>query len=240
MLRFELHQPYLANISRYYLLLPKLTSGQLQVLADHLAGNGFSVEIEAEGEKLRAGNETSTITVSRSGLAWSGLEMLDALAPAIPRLLRLPREVTATNPYFAAKKLSGWLEVLFFTRMEGLRLWTELRRTGECGLTPDEKSAISWVLTNDDQDVECVTDYPTEGCSLLQVGKNQYYRSRVPVSEFLDHLRTTSARFSKNCYLPRTSILKIQGGSLAAPTIDVDLREWSYLRFSPKTSNSGA
>jgi len=239
LLRFELHQLYLANLGRYYLPLPKMTAGQLQVLAARLAGSGYSVKIETQGEKLRAENRSSAITVARSGLAWSGREMLDALAPAIPTLLRSPRELTATNPYFTAKKLPRGLEVQFFTRMEGLRLWTELRRAGGCGLTPDEKSAVSCALLNADQEVECVTDYPTDGCSLFQVGKSQYYRSRVPVSEFLDHLRTTLTSFSKNCYLPRTSILKIQRGSLA-PSMDDDLREWCYLSLPPKTSNPGA
>ena len=231
MLRFELHQLYLANLGRYYLPLPKMTSGQLQILADRLAGSGYSVKIETEGEKLRAENGSSAITVARSGLAWSGGEMLDALAPAIPSLLFSPREPTATNPYFAAKELPGGLEVQFFTRMEGLRLWTELRRAAGCGLTPDEKSAVSSVLLDADQEVECVTDYPTDGCSLFQVGKNQYYRSRVPVHEFLDRLRTTLTSFSKNCYLPRTSILKVR--SLAAPSVDDDLREWCYLTLPP-------
>ena len=236
MLRFELHQLYLANLRRYYLPLPKLTSGQVQVLADRLAVNGFSVGIDPGGERLRAadGSTAVTITVAMSGLAWSGREMLDALAPAIPALLRSPLELTATNPYFAAKRLPGGLEVQFFTRMEGLRLWTELRCAGVCGLTPDEKSVVSRVLAvSADQDViECVTDYPTDGCSLLQVGKNQYYRSRIPAREFVDRLRTTLTSFPKNCYLPRTSVLKIWGGSLPPPPVDDDLGEWCYLRFS--------
>jgi hypothetical protein len=233
LLRFELHQLYLAGLRRYYLPLPKLTSAQVQVLADRLADNGFSVEIEPGGERLRAGNGSTTITVARSGLAWSGREMLDALAPAVPDLLRSPREPTATNPYFAAKRMSGGLEVQFFTRMEGLRLWTELRRAGGCGLTPDEKSVVSRVLAvSADQGIGCVTDYPTDGCSVLQVGKNQYYRSQVPAREFVDRLRTTLTSFPKNCYLPRTSVLKIGGGSLPPLSLDADLREWCYLMFS--------
>jgi hypothetical protein len=223
---------FLESLGKYYLPLPKLTSQQMQVLRDRLASNGFSTR--TDGERLRAESGSGGVTIARSGLAWSGGEMLDAIAPAMPSLFRLPREFTPTNPYFASKKSRGVFEVQFFPRMEGLRLWTALRRAGECGLTPDEKVAVSRVLLGVDQHVECVSDYPTEGCSTLQVGKMQYYRSSVPAGELVSNLRTTSSSFSKNCYLPRTSVIRLKVSS--APTLPTgdEFGEWCYLGFNPK------
>jgi hypothetical protein len=208
-----------------------LTSQQMQALTVRLEGSGFSVKVD--GTRLRAKSRSGAITVARSGLAWSGGEMLDAIAPAVPDLLRFPREL-GPNPYFAAKRLRGGFEVQFFPRMESLRLWMALRRAGESGLTPDEKVAVSRVLFDGDQHVECVSDYPTDGCSVLQVGKTQYYRSFVPASEFISNLRTISSSFSKNCYLPRTSVIRLKTGYAPEPPTGGELGEWCYLGFAPK------
>ena len=233
MLKYEVHQVHLEGMNRYYLPLPKLTSQQLRAFEERLGSRGFSVK--REGELLKAQDSSCRMLIARSGLAWSGCEMLDALSPAAPGLSHFPREPVAANPYFMAKKMRGGFEVQFFPRMEGLRIWTALRREGKCGLTPDEKAAISKVLLGVDQPLDCVTDYPTEGCSLLQTGRKQYYFSSVSSGEFVSRLRTVSSTYSRNCYLPRSSVIKVKAKSL--PTFDIgeELGEWCYLEIAPKS-----
>jgi len=219
-------------LDRYYLPLPKLTPRQLQALGKRLATKGFLVK--DDGYTLSAEDHSHRMTILRSGLAWSNGELLDALAPAVPSLLSLPREPVEANPYFAAKKLSDGFELQFFPRMEGLRIWTELRRSGLSGLTPDEKAAVSGVLIGSDRNVECVTDYPTDGCSVLQVGRMQYFRSSVPAGEFTSMLRTVSSSSSRNCYLPRSSLIRVKAKSLPEFPTAEDLGDWCFLEFPPK------
>ncbi len=232
MLEFELHQIHLERLDRYYLPLPKLTRAQMDALESRLVGRGFSVS--NQGERLRAEDASGVTTIARSGLAWSPSDMLDVLSPAIPDLLRFPREPAPTNPYLALKEVPGGFEAQIFPRMEGLRLWLELRRSGECGLTPDEKESISRLLRDAERVAECVTDYPTDGCSILQFGKRQYYRSILPAQEFILRLRTISSGSTKNSYLPRSSVLRVGAGSLPAFSFGADLGEWCYLE-GPKS-----
>ncbi len=230
--RYEVHQIYLEGLERYYLPLPKLTSRQLQALEKRLATKGFRVK--NDGYTLNAEDRFRRMTILRSGLAWSSGELLDALAPAMPSLLSIPREPVEGNPYFTAKKLNDGFELQLFPRMEGLRIWTELRRSGLSGLTPDEKAAVSEALLDSDQNVECVTDYPTEGCSVLLVGGMQYYRSSVPAGEFASMLRTVSSSSPRSCYLPRSSLIRVRTGSPPGFPTAEGLGEWCFLEFPPK------
>lgn len=233
MLKYEVHEMHVEGMDRYYLPLPKLTLRQLQAFEERLASSGFSVR--REGDFLKAEDTSCRLTISRSGLAWSGCEMLDAVSPAIPGLLRFPREPVAANPYFTAKKMQGGFEVQFFPRMEGLRIWSALRSTGESGLTPDEKAVVSQVLAGADQPIECVTDYPTQGCSVLRMGRTQYYHSSVPASEFVSRLRSLSTSYPKNCYLPRSSVIRVTSKFLPPVSIGKELGEWCYLDIAPKS-----
>jgi hypothetical protein len=232
--KFELHQIRLESVDRYYLPLPKLTAGQLSDLGSRLSRNGLSVRTVA-GERLHAGGGHRSLVVARSGLAWSGSELLDALAPAVPDLLSHRRAEEPSNPYYAAKRIDGGFEVQFFLRMEGLRLWTALRSEGECGLTPDEKVVASRLLLGSDRPIECVTDYPTDDGSLLRVGRRQYFRSLVSPEELVDRLRTTSSASSRNCYLPRSSVVRLNARVLPACPAPEELGEWCYVEFPPKS-----
>ena len=205
----------------------------MELLALRLAGIGYSVS--AQEERLTADDGVSRIAILRAGLAWSSKEMLDALAPSVPAVLACPREAVGRNPYYAAKRIHGGFEIQFFPRMEGLRLWTALRISGECGLTPDEKAVILNVLEGATQDIECVTDYPTEDCSILRAGRRQYYRSMVPAEEFLFRLRTTEDSLATNCYLPRSSVLRVKTRSLPPLPWAAALGEWCFVEFSPKS-----
>jgi len=232
--KFELRQIHLEGLDRYYLPLPKLTAGQLSDLGSRLSGAGLSVRT-AGGGRLHAGDGPRGIVVAGSGLAWSGSELLDALAPAVPDLLAHRRARVSSNPYYAAKRVEGGFEVQFFPRMEGLRLWTALRTAGECGLTPDEKAVASRLLLAADGKIECVTDYPTDDGSLLRVGRRQYFRSLIPPEELVDRLRTTSSASSRNCYLPSSSVLRLRARALPSSPGSEELGEWCFLEFPPKS-----
>jgi hypothetical protein len=226
LLRFEVHEVYLETMGRYLLPLPKLSGAQLEFLARHLGKHGFSV---GAGPRISARRGQSRISIDRVGLAWSSEELLDAVAPAVPGLLKLSREATPTNPYFEAKKTKDGFAVRLVTRMESSSLWVGLRGSGQCGLTPDEGLVIRELLRDTEGEVECVADYPTEGCSPLRVGRHPYYESRVPIGEFVANLRTVSSPPRKNCYLPKQSTLHLRTESRSLGGLPEDLGEWCFL-----------
>jgi hypothetical protein len=233
LLSFSAHQVWLESLGRFYLPLPKMTSVQLKLLEGRLTQVGLNAK--ASGGRLNARGFRGALTVLSSGLAWSSGDMLDLLAPALPRLLGLPREPVEANPYFAAKRTSRGHEIQFFPRMEGLRIWSALRASGVSGLTPDEKAVIGRLLSGSSQMIECVTDYPTEGGSLFQVGRAQYFRSSVSSGEFVSNLRTISDRAPRSTYLPRSSTLRVTSRVLPPPLEDERLGEWCFLSYTPKS-----
>jgi hypothetical protein len=114
--------------------------------------------------------------------------------------------------YLTLKKVSGdSVQLQFFPRLESSRTWDCLRKDGLSGLTPDEAAVLDYVLGSvpGTERVSCVTAKPREASSSLQVGGNLYYRSCIPVSEFLSSLRTvaTQGLADSAAYLPRDSIL---------------------------------
>jgi hypothetical protein len=232
LLRFELHQIRLEGPRRYYLPLPKLSEFQLELVAARLLRSGLSVR-RTQGRVAAEGDEGTTV-ISQSGLASSNSDMLDLLSPAIPPLLDAPKEPSASNPYFAAKRRGDSFEIQLFARMEGLRLWSELRKEGKCGLTPDEKEVITHLLARAEGSIQCVTDYPTDGCSLMRFGRKQYYRSLLPVREFSSRLRVIDSQSVKNSYLPRSSVLKLKTRSIPSLRSGPELGEWCFLT-SPKS-----
>jgi hypothetical protein len=240
LLRYEVHQIRLEGLGRYYLPLPKLNALQVQFLSHHLQERGFS--IRAGSRLVRAAAGTTKLTVDPAGLSWSSGELLDAIAPAIPMLLTFPKERAVSDNldqrylYFGAKRIKGRrLEIQLFTRMESLSLWTQLRKVGLCGLTPDEKKVIASLLGAAEGTVECVTDYLSEMSSSVQLGRRQYYRSRLSINEFVSTLRTVSHSSQKNSYLPRESILRVTvtKGFDIRSALD-GLGEWCYLEYSSK------
>jgi len=236
-LKYEVRQLHLEDTGRYYLPVPKLNALQFRFIADDLRGRGFNVAL---GDQLNARMGDMKFVLSHAGLALSTSELLDAVVPSLIRVLGFPKDPCETNPYFAGKKTRGGFEIQLFPRLEGLGRWSSLRRQNESGLSPDEALIVKDVVRDSNDEVECITDYPTDGCSPMQVGRHQYYRSRVPAQEFVSNLRTISKRSSRNCYLPRSSLLTVKRGSIAlATSLSEELGEWCYLELPPKTSNPG-
>jgi hypothetical protein len=229
LLRFEVRELYLEGMGRYFLPLPKLSAAQLEFLAGHLRERGFSV---IAGTRIHARKGPSRISIDGVGLAWSSEGLLDAIAPAVPELLRFAKEPASTNPYLDAKEVRGGFAVRLVTRMESSSLWASLRGSGQCGLTPDEGLVVRELLRDVDGELECVTDYPTEGCSAFHIGRRVYFRSTVSTAEFAANLRTLPSVSQKSCYLPKQSVLMIRTGSQALGRSSKGLGEWCFLDLS--------
>ncbi|MDA4136125.1 MAG: hypothetical protein OK449_03875 [Thaumarchaeota archaeon] len=237
MLKYEVRQLHLEDTGRYYLPIPKLNASQFRFVRDDLRGRGYTVVL---GERLTARMGDVRLILSQAGLAWSTTELLDAVVPSLIHVLGFPKGPCETNPYFAARKTRGGFEIQLFPRLEGLGCWSSLRRQNESGLSPDEALIVKDLVTGSNDEVECITDYPTDGCSPMQVGRHQYYRSRVPAEEFASNLRTISKRPPRSCYLPRSSLLTVKRRSITLDSmLSEDLGEWCYLELPPKTSNPG-
>jgi hypothetical protein len=231
-LKYEVRQLRLEDKGMYYLPIPKLNAAQFRFIGADLRARGFSVALN---ERLMARMGDSRMVMSPEGLAWSSSELLDAVVPSVARVLDFPKAPSVANPYFVLKKSHGGFQIQFFPRLEGLGRWSSLRRQGECGLTPDEAVVLEGLLRDSEDEIACVTDYPTEGCSPMLFGRHQYYSSVVPAAEFLSNLRTISKRSSRNCYIPRTSVLKTKNGPTVVETsLWAELGQWCYLELAPQ------
>lgn len=231
MLRYEVRQIHLPDLERFYLPIPKLGPEHVVALAADLERRGFEAEA---GRLLKVRGDGTRFTVNPVGLASSAEELLDSLVPSLPRILGLPMSESDSDPYLMAKKQGRVVETQFFPRMEALRLWTSLRRAGECGLTPDEAAVLESLLKDSKGGVECLTDYPVAGCVPRQIGRHQYFAAAVPPDEFVSNLRTLTHHPKKSCYLPRNSVLRTERreGSGTPPP---PLGEWSLV--SPHYQN---
>jgi hypothetical protein len=236
LLRFELRQLYVPSLDRHFLPLPKLTGAQMTILASHLKARGFAVRPGA-GPKARVATKgAQRISIDGAlGLATSAADMLDALAPPIPNLLALgSRECGSADVaalYLLLKRSGHSVELQLFPRMESLRTWSCLRRDGLCALTPDEAAVLKRVLgrASVSSRIECVTAKPREGSVPLQFGRKLYYKSTVPVQEFLDSLRVIDSDDAGSAsYLPRDSVFSLHGVRVDPHVASLELGEWCF------------
>jgi hypothetical protein len=212
---------------------------QLAALSAHLEWRGFAVRSGSGPSKRIALRGAQRIAIDGAlGLAASGDDMLDALAPAIPALLasgrsgatRAGADVAAL--YFSLKRSGASAQLQFFPRMESLRTWSCLRREGLCGLTPDESGVIKHLLgrASGSSRLECVTAKPRQGSRPLQVGRNVYYRSTLPVAEFLSTLREIDSDGADSAsYLPRDSVIELPGVRVDARITVEELGDWCFV-----------
>jgi hypothetical protein len=237
MLPFRLHQLHVPSLHRYLLPLPKLIGLQLDVLTAHLEQRGFNVRLGGGPSKRIALRGTQRISIDGGlGLASSASDMLDAVAPAIPEILAAPRVGSGSKTgqdmadrYFSVKRSGASTQLQLFPRLESLRTWTCLRRDGLCGLTPDEAAVLRHVLgrASSASRVVCVMATPRSGSRRFQVGRNLYFESAVPVSEFLSSLRTIdSGQADSASYLPRDSVIALPGVKLDTRLAGDELGEW--------------
>ena len=236
-LRFTFHQAAIRADGRYYLPLPKLNRVQRDTIATRLARIGFRIR---SGKGLRAYSSSGFIHVDGRGLATSNMDLFDPLIPLIPEILRVDRDEVPSDElasmYFAAKRRGGALRLRLSVRAESLGLWRKLRAEGESLLTPDEAAVLKLLLKDARGRVEAVTDYPTEGSRVTQIGRRPYYLSAIDPEEFATNLRTIEGPRRRNAYLPKSATLSL-GRSRPPPRGELvrvlsSLGEWCY--FVPK------
>ncbi len=239
LLRFKLEQLHLQSLERWFLPLPKLGKGSLSVLSEHLEKGGFGVRRGGGQAKLLATKGSMRISVDgKLGLASSGGDMLDVVGPAIPKLIETGGRETISGPmdvsslYFSVRRSRGLTRLQVFPRLESLRTWTSLRGEGLCGLTPDEAAALKSALGGADPagTVACVTASPRDGSSPFQVGAKVYFRSELPLGEFLSSLRVMGSGGSDSSFLPRDSVVEVRGTPVQGRAAAAELGEWCLVR----------
>jgi hypothetical protein len=231
LLRFRFHQIVLGD--RFYLPLPKMTPRQMRLIRERLESIGFRTALK---NTLRATKAGVTIVVDPSGLCWSNEALSDAIAPVVPEMLRCDKKTVSHRAlrglYFASERHGQELHLRLSPRMEFDSLWDELRATGACALTPDEKRVYSALLSRSPTDTPLLTDFPVQGCVVRRIGRREYYDSKLEPSEAASSLRVLGSKGERNSYLPRDSLLALQSTALREETMGGfldDLSEWCFM-----------
>ena len=218
MLRFKVHHLQLGK--RHYVLLPKLNSLQIDVLAKRFAEMG----VVRRDVFLAVTSKEGTIRVSEMGLCWSSFDPSDAVLPAVPALLSCPREEapleTIRRMYLIVSKSRDRLTAKITPRLETSTLWRGLRRSGECALAPDEHAIGSFILQRVRGKCEMVTDFFVDGSTPLVFGRRRYFNSKLGPDEAALALRKVGERHQRSSYVP-------QDGELGpVPVSSISQRDW--------------
>lgn len=236
MLKFRAHLIEIGETPTYYLLLPKMTEGQLSVVSERLSSAGYTIRT---GRLLKGEKSESRIAVNREGICRSNFDPSDLLLPMIPSLLKFQKQVVTGSEllemYLSARRSGNSLTLRLSTRLETSKEWAQLRGAAVCALSPDEHLVFSTLLRRTGGTVSIITDYPTENSRVTRPGGKQYYVSSIPSTEAAENLRVVGERGARNVYLPRSGMLRI-----IAPTLKrlgqitstlPDLGEWCF--FTP-------
>jgi len=215
---------------KHYLLLPKLNSSQMEILAKRFAMLGTVRRAGALVVNLKEG----TVWVSNQGLCWSSFDPSDAVLPAIPALLSCPKEEASVeavkSKYFRASRSKEGTTFHILPRLESSSRWRELRASGGCALAPDEHAVVSFLLEKARGNCEMITDFPVEGSTPIVLGRKRYFDSRLNPAETVSTLRVVDERGQRNSYLLRDG--KLGPGLVTAPSrhdwlgLFADLGEW--------------
>jgi hypothetical protein len=234
LLAFKVHQFILKR--RHYILLPKLTHGQMRALAVRLGKNGCSVQLS---ESLSAKSRGGVIHIDPSGLCWSLHDCSDEILPAIPEILSFPKDrsslASLKSMYFRTARSGGQTVVRLSTRLESSTSWDVLRASGDCALAPDEHAIATFLIKRGCGSHSLVTDFPTEESVPRLCGRKRYFESTLGLAEAESTLRVAGKRAVRNSYLSRDGTLRSSGGfgySLTdAKRLFEGLGEWCF--FSP-------
>lgn len=196
----------------YFLLLPKLNSAQVRVLARRFADKGHSVQLS---RLLSAKSKEGTIRIDQSGLCWSAFDPSDAVLPAIPDVLACPKERLPLEElqamYFKVARSGGRTTLRLAPRIESSSLWDALRSSGECGLAPDEHAVTSFLIHQARGRCSMLTDFLCDGSVMRVYGRRVYYDSTLGNAEAASTLRTVGEKASRNSYLQRDGTLRLTG-----------------------------
>jgi len=231
---FKVHQFNLSG--RHYLLLPKLTSRQMGILAGRLEKTGASVSLSSS---LLAKSKEGSIHVDPIGICWSMSDPADVILPLIPDILASPNERISlgelSSMYFRAGRSQGKTVVRLSTRLEASALWDTLRAAGECGLAPDEHAVVSTILRLAKGRCVMVTNFPFDGAATRICGGKQYFEGPIDSTEAASTLRPVGGSSRRNSYVPRDATLTLDR-LFSPPEAELasllgSLREWCF--FTP-------
>jgi hypothetical protein len=223
MLPFRVH--HLVVSRKHYLLLPKLNDEQMSILSRRLETEGFSVDFAST---INAKSPRGVVHVDPAGLCWSLTDPEDWVIPAIPDLLRCPKQTIPLKDlaslYFRVK---GHLARMI-VRVESGAVWESLRATGQCGLTPDEQ-AIASALLNGAGDCPLVCDYPGENPRPMVYGRRRYFSVRFGEARE-SRLTMIGEERASNAYLPRDGLIRPRPPVRLSDFEDSfsDLGEWCF------------
>jgi len=231
---FRVHE--LAIVGRHYILLPKLNDAQMEAFAKRLTENGFLVSLS---NVISAKSAKGVIHIDPRGFCWSLFDPRDEILPVVPNILKVPKERKPLREligsYFMVAKSKAQTVVKVFTRIESSTLWKALRVSGECGLTPDEHVAVSFLFKKAKGECRLLTDYPTYGSILRIYGRRRYYESKLKPPEVGSTLRPVGRKAFRNSYVPRAGTLTFESFDLPSKEelahLFQDLGEWCY--FEP-------
>ena len=234
MLSFKVHEFHLSG--RHYLLLPKLNHAQTQVLGERLRSLRYSVQVSMS---IVAKSRQGSIHIDPTGLCWSYADPADAVLPAVPKILAIPKEKVALKSleamYFRRDVRGGVSITRMQTRLEHSSLWDALRTSGGCGLAPDERAIASFLMRNAGRVHDVLTDFPFESLVPLVCGRRRYFISSLAGVQAASSLKAVGERRSTNSYLPRDGILRFTGAVFPSHEEWVEafdeLGEWCY--FEP-------
>jgi hypothetical protein len=228
MLSFRVHQLLISG--RHYVLLPKLNSHQMGVLAERLTKEGLRVRVT---DSIFATSSGETVHIEPSGICWSTSDPADLILPAIPDVLASPKESLPTidlqSKYFT--KSNKVREIQLFPRIDVSSNWETLRAEGECGLAPDEHLVTSFLLERARGSCLIVTDFPVDGSRRLILGRRRYFESNVLADEVHRTLRVVGKKGVRNSYLPKGGALSLGPSRLSSRDIGElvsQLGEWCY------------
>ncbi|MDE1853233.1 MAG: hypothetical protein KGI38_05745 [Thaumarchaeota archaeon] len=208
MLSFKVHELKVGD--RYYILLPKLNSKQMELISDRLTKSRFSVRSSG---RLSARSPEAIIHVEPSGTCWSTADPADAVLPAVPDMLACPKQKVPAQElqgmYFETGRMGRTSHVRLSTRVESFSNWDKLRASGASGLSPDEHHVASFLIEEAAGNCQLLTDFPAEGSVPELCGSRLYFKSNIGATEALGTLGSAGRKRARNSYLPRAGILTL-------------------------------
>ncbi|MDG7007577.1 MAG: hypothetical protein JRN06_04965 [Nitrososphaerota archaeon] len=235
MLSFRVHQLRIGRL--HYLLLPKMTRAQMNVISRRVSRAGYSVELSSS---LSARSGQGTIQVDPSGVCRSTVDIADLIVPAVPDILACDRERIPLGEleslYLTTDRSGRKSRVRISTRTESFLLWEIMRASGDCGLSPDEHAVATFLLERASGTCGVLTDFPEDGSVARMVEGRRYFDSKISPAMAAKTLRVAGTKYPKNSYLRRDGILELSdiGSSSAGDWLDLfdELGEWCY--FTPE------
>ena len=167
-----------------------------------------------------------------SGLCWGYFDPEDILLPVIPDLLSCPKQAIPLKAMEGLYFRSNGSCAKVATRVETGTAWKCLRASGDCGLTPDERT-VTLEVVREVGSVRLVTDYSGANPTHRTYGHRRYFEMAVNSEEAESTLRSAGELRARNSYLTCDGGLGRRKGTLPhLREAFSEVGEWCY--FTPQ------